>query len=273
MRLIGFGLSCVAAAAFANSAAAADVGYSFSTGPASGFFSADNSSAALNIFNQLSGAAVSGSFVYDAASTSTGSTGPGGSLDTRGTVYSVTSTTPPFHSSFNTLSASVGGFSLNDPRGFTIVGNEAFQGTCAPAPCTQPPLVDFYSYQADTSSVAAGSVHNISGFSLNVAGTSYSLFNVRFIWIEAFPGQGFPPGVAPIPDFLSSNDLLATPPSYLGRIALDFVPTGNIAGAPQSVFFEGLSVAAAVPEPETYAMLMAGFGLLGFIARRRKRHK
>ena len=27
---------------------------------------------------------------------------------------------------------------------------------------------------------------------------------------------------------------------------------------------------AAIPEPETYAMLLAGLGLLGFIARRRK---
>jgi hypothetical protein len=27
---------------------------------------------------------------------------------------------------------------------------------------------------------------------------------------------------------------------------------------------------AAVPEPETYAMMLAGLGLLGFIARRRK---
>jgi hypothetical protein len=28
-------------------------------------------------------------------------------------------------------------------------------------------------------------------------------------------------------------------------------------------------VAAAIPEPETYGMLLAGLGLLGFIARRR----
>ena len=27
---------------------------------------------------------------------------------------------------------------------------------------------------------------------------------------------------------------------------------------------------ALIPEPETYAMLLAGLGLLGFIARRRK---
>lgn len=30
------------------------------------------------------------------------------------------------------------------------------------------------------------------------------------------------------------------------------------------------NLVAAVPEPETYAMLMAGLGLMGFVARRRK---
>jgi hypothetical protein len=33
---------------------------------------------------------------------------------------------------------------------------------------------------------------------------------------------------------------------------------------------DNVSVAAAVPEPETYAMLLAGIGLIGFMARRRK---
>jgi hypothetical protein len=28
----------------------------------------------------------------------------------------------------------------------------------------------------------------------------------------------------------------------------------------------------AVPEPETYAMMLMGLGLLGFVARRRKQH-
>ncbi|MDP1573390.1 MAG: FxDxF family PEP-CTERM protein [Coxiellaceae bacterium] len=30
------------------------------------------------------------------------------------------------------------------------------------------------------------------------------------------------------------------------------------------------NLVSAVPEPETYAMLLAGLGLLGFMARRRK---
>ncbi len=32
-----------------------------------------------------------------------------------------------------------------------------------------------------------------------------------------------------------------------------------------------LTIAAAVPEPETYAMLLAGLGIIGFVARRRQR--
>ena len=36
------------------------------------------------------------------------------------------------------------------------------------------------------------------------------------------------------------------------------------------VLFRSAEMVAAVPEPETYAMFMAGLGLMGFIARRRK---
>jgi hypothetical protein len=35
----------------------------------------------------------------------------------------------------------------------------------------------------------------------------------------------------------------------------------------------GAGAAAAVPEPETYAMLLAGLGLLGFAARRRQHQR
>jgi hypothetical protein len=37
-----------------------------------------------------------------------------------------------------------------------------------------------------------------------------------------------------------------------------------------SSILDNVTISAAVPEPETYAMLLAGLGLLGFAARRRK---
>lgn len=59
-----------------------------------------------------------------------------------------------------------------------------------------------------------------------------------------------------------------------------FASTGNIVGLSASLsnatggletFFVAPSITAAVPEPETYGMLLAGLGLLGFVARRRTR--
>lgn len=44
------------------------------------------------------------------------------------------------------------------------------------------------------------------------------------------------------------------------------IPGGTMRGT----FPNSQTITAAVPEPETYAMLMAGLGLIGFIARRRK---
>jgi hypothetical protein len=268
MKLRMIVVGCAAAGALVNSAAAADVGYSFTTGSILSFASSsDGSAVAGTIAAQLAGTSVSGTFLYDAASPSTSSTS-GGALGTRGTVYGTPTGTS--HSSFSMLSGGVmgvpgGPFSFTDPRGFSVVGDNAFQGTCTPAPCTPPPLADFFGLQADPS-LDSQTPHNISGFTVNVGGTNYSLYNARFFWLQ---GQVIAPGTTPIGDFLSSNSLLARPPGFAGRLALDFIATGNPAGAQYSVFFDGLAV-SAVPEPDTYAMVMAGLGLLGFIARRRK---
>ena len=57
---------------------------------------------------------------------------------------------------------------------------------------------------------------------------------------------------------------------------VNFTPTGNataitslVFSSPNSNAFE-ISNVTAVPEPGTYAMLLAGLGALGFVARRRK---
>ena len=50
------------------------------------------------------------------------------------------------------------------------------------------------------------------------------------------------------------------------------VPTGSFAGVQYSLHLEGIATAAApVPEASTYGMMLAGLGLVGFMASRRRK--
>lgn len=209
---------------------AAPVTYSFSTGA--------NPFASPNVADLFgSGSFVSGTFEYDPLAPFT-TTVPGGA-----SLYGIQNISPSFPSSYANLSGTVAGFTFSDARGTTVVGNETFtQGATN---------VDFL--QLNTQSTTP-----IVGFSVG----GYTLANVRMFWIE---GQQTP---GTIPDFLSDQSLPGVLPGFHGRLALDFVPTGNPSGPQSYVFYDGLSV-APVPEPETYAMLLAGLGLLGLTARRR----
>ncbi len=51
---------------------------------------------------------------------------------------------------------------------------------------------------------------------------------------------------------------------------LSFLANGGPGGLPPAVLLDGVSVNAVVPEPQTWAMLIAGFGLVGATARRRR---
>jgi hypothetical protein len=63
-------------------------------------------------------------------------------------------------------------------------------------------------------------------------------------------------------------------PNFTGRSAggtHDWVQIGSGLSSATVGYFDNVGIAvAAIPEPETYAMLLAGLGLLGFMARRRK---
>jgi hypothetical protein len=261
--------------ALAGAAAAAPVPYTFSTGalrfnnpfspnglsPTSVEFGISNS-----IASQLAGTTISGTFVYDNQAQVTGAT-TSGSLGTRGSVYGghlLPDGTP--YSSFTALSATVNGTtprSITDPRGFTIVGDDDVQFPCFTPGCT-PPTFDFFGYNAEN--LTGTTFRNIVGFTIG----AYRVFNVRLFWQE---GQEVP---NPVPDFLANADepardpLPNTPPTLNGRLAIDFVHVSNTDGLgfQYAMFYDGLSV-TAVPEPETYALLLVGLGLLGFAARRR----
>lgn len=51
---------------------------------------------------------------------------------------------------------------------------------------------------------------------------------------------------------------------------LSFLAKGGPAGAPPFMLLDGVTMVEAVPEPSTYAMLLGGLGVIGFMARRRR---
>jgi hypothetical protein len=51
---------------------------------------------------------------------------------------------------------------------------------------------------------------------------------------------------------------------------LSFLAVGTPTGVPPFSLLDGVELTAAVPEPETWAMLGMGLGLMGFVSRRRK---
>ena len=260
LRASLIGLAVLALQAAVNDASAVPVSYSFSTGVRSG--GQGNSCAGLPCaphpyYAFSSTNTVSGTFVYDSAGPATTTAGDGS------TIYGGFTFEGLPASSFAGLTGSVAGLSFSDLRGFTTVGNERLTILTGPGTSTS---ADIFQLTADPS-LSSTSPHNFTGFDIG----AYTLVNVRLFWIETqqIVGQS-----GPIPDLFSDQNLLAAPPTLLGKLALDFVPLGNTSTSTPTVavFFDGLSVTpvAAIPEPETYAMLLAGLGLLGFAARRRK---
>lgn len=188
---------------------------------------------------------VSGTFVYDPAAPLTATAGDGSS------VYgNFTTPSGGTSSSITTLSGSVQGLSFSDIRGRSVVGNELASVGATAGP------VDFLTLNAELTLFT-----NLVGFNIG----SFTLVNVRMFWLETQLG---------ITDFLPNQDLPAVLPSFQGRLALDFVPinTSGPVNFNHTVFFNGLTVApvAAIPEPEIYALMLAGLGVLGFVARRNK---
>lgn len=55
-----------------------------------------------------------------------------------------------------------------------------------------------------------------------------------------------------------------------GTELLSFLASATASGAPPFMLLDNVSLAAAVPEPSTWAMMLGGVGLMGFVARRRR---
>ena len=228
-------------------AAAAPVTYTFTTG----LYTNDGFPSSLPT---LLGSSLAGSFVYNPAAPLGGS-----ATNANFTGASVYFSAPPSAVPYSSLSATVSGgglasaLSISDPRGTSTVSNDGFV-----SPPSTPPQ-DFMSLDADP--FGATGIHNISGFSID----GFTLVNMRMFWGEFTLGL----------DFLNNQDLPSVLPTGPARLSLDFLPVGAPLATPSAfAFYDDVRVtaaAAAVPEPDTYALFLAAFGALGFVARRRRR--
>lgn len=121
------------------------------------------------------------------------------------------------------------------------------------------PFADTFSFTVPGSTPVTASV--ISGFDSN------SMFQVAFTGFELFDSAG---GPALVTGF-TAGGFFATLPSFsiTTGTTYDLVVTGNLLGAAPGSYAGNISI-SPVPEPETYAMLLVGLGLVGFAARRKK---
>ena len=55
-----------------------------------------------------------------------------------------------------------------------------------------------------------------------------------------------------------------------GSEALSFLAIGTPTGVPPFSLLDGVTMVAAVPEPETWALMLCGMGLIGAVQRRRR---
>ena len=145
----------------------------------------------------------------------------------------------------------------------TVVFNSILNPTSFLFVATQPPFVN---------SVTRHSSQDLTGGSNMKAG----LFNIEFQFqIPASPNPGrFDGGMTSVWDITGTG---LTSSSFL----LQSIDDGQMVGGPyyMAAHVQGIpditgtlsGSIGAVPEPETYAMMLAGLGLMGFVARRRRR--
>ncbi len=62
---------------------------------------------------------------------------------------------------------------------------------------------------------------------------------------------------------LNTQNFTVTDPNRFYKVSFSTTPS-------QTALIDSVSITTAVPEPETYAMMLAGLGAIGFLSRRRK---
>ena len=161
----------------------------------------------------------------------------------------------------------------------TLISNSSYSGTARTAVYSTASGLDFY-YQFTNSPTSVNGVERFTGYNFSSLGASVvNIFQT---------GAAF--GI-----FTAGTETADTADrTVLGVIGINFIPNGNSKINPGTTSFteivrtnataytagnfglldgygdNAVGFATAVPEPESYALLLAGLGMIGTIIRRRK---
>jgi hypothetical protein len=145
----------------------------------------------------------------------------------------------------------------------------AFSSIAANAALTDPVAVSGNSFNAILGSISLPSFSSVSG-GLDFAGVvSIFGFNITLPQVT-FTSMSL--GTSMLPGRYTSQIGAGNVFSFAGVTAgnYDLSATGSVAGG-GSNFIQAQYTITPVPEPESYAMLLAGLGVMGAIARRRNK--
>lgn len=131
---------------------------------------------------------------------------------------------------------------------------------------TSMPVFGSGSFMHDWSFTAPTLAATVSSSAISVDISNF--YNIDDIMVSLFSGTaGSGTWVASGP--VGDGSTLQNVP-VIGGNPYYFEVTGKVTQPPSNGFYVFTAVSAPVPEPETYAMMLAGLGALGFLARRRK---
>jgi hypothetical protein len=122
-----------------------------------------------------------------------------------------------------------------------------------------PSFIDYFNFTAPVGAVqTSGAVVSIDLVPYaNIDSLQISLYN-------GSNGTGSVVASGSVGEFSQLENIAITPSS-----AYSFMVSGLVTGAP-SGYYTFTAVAAPVPEPETYALMLAGIAAVGFVAMRRR---
>jgi len=157
-----------------------------------------------------------------------------------------------------------GGVSIVVPDSFDI-GNATSTGEPSAISTSAGSVVDYWNFNVDSNASFA----SIAG-TVGISGEGFTSFATALeTWVDDAWSQiavGATSGFGTIWSSLMSFSTLAPDPAAY-RIKVEGT---KLAGS--AAYGGTMTVAAPIPEPEIYAMMAAGLGLMGFVARRRQRN-